>query len=99
MAKTKNLVLNTSLSVLFHENVASEMSMSKHLDPSAALKFADYFLHHNKHDKAVSMLIAAKKHEDALSVCMTYGVAITEEMADKLTPPKSDDAENEGTIL
>ncbi len=74
--------------------IVSEMSSSEEVDPSVALRFSEYFLKNQQFEKAVTMLINAKERRKALKICMQFKVTITDEMAEKLSPPKPMGKEN-----
>jgi len=56
--------------------------------PEVLSRCSDFFIDHGKFDKAVHLMIAAKKFSEALDLCLMHSVQITEEMAEKMTPPK-----------
>ena len=60
------------------------------LDPNVALRFADYFLEHEQYEKAVQMLIIAQQQERAMSIITDHGVALDKELAEQLTPERTD---------
>lgn len=57
-------------------------------DPALLARCSDFFLEHNQYEKAVELLLAAKKHHEALQLCLEQNMTITEEMAEKMTVPK-----------
>uniref|UniRef100_A0A673VBY5 Intraflagellar transport protein 140 homolog n=1 Tax=Suricata suricatta TaxID=37032 RepID=A0A673VBY5_SURSU len=57
-------------------------------DPALLARCSDFFLEHNQYEKAVELLLAAKKHREALQLCLEQNMRITEEMAEKMTVPK-----------
>uniref|UniRef100_A0A8C9J5C3 Intraflagellar transport 140 n=1 Tax=Panthera tigris altaica TaxID=74533 RepID=A0A8C9J5C3_PANTA len=57
-------------------------------DPALLARCSDFFLEHNQYEKAVELLLAAKKHHEALQLCLKQNMTITEEMAEKMTVPK-----------
>ncbi|XP_058567113.1 intraflagellar transport protein 140 homolog [Neofelis nebulosa] len=57
-------------------------------DPALLARCSDFFLEHHRYEKAVELLLAAKKHHEALQLCLEQNMTITEEMAEKMTVPK-----------
>ncbi|KAK4874572.1 hypothetical protein RN001_013932 [Aquatica leii] len=66
-------------------------------DPALIKKCADYFVTNQQFDKAVDLLAIGKQYKDAINICTSYNVQLTEELAEKLTPQKDtmdDDSKN-----
>ncbi|XP_071962146.1 intraflagellar transport protein 140 homolog [Antedon mediterranea] len=59
-------------------------------DPMLLNRCADFFMEHGQYDKAVDLLVVAKKFTEALDLCMQQGVNITEKLAEKMTISKDD---------
>ncbi|XP_017895951.1 PREDICTED: intraflagellar transport protein 140 homolog isoform X1 [Capra hircus] len=57
-------------------------------DPALLARCSDFFLEHGQYEKAVELLLAAKKYQEALQLCLEQNLTITEEMAEKMTVPK-----------
>ncbi|XP_054848420.1 intraflagellar transport protein 140 homolog [Eublepharis macularius] len=57
-------------------------------DPALLARCSDFFIEHAQYEKAVELLLAAKKYRDALLLCQTQNLTITEEMAEKMTISK-----------
>nr|XP_051686227.1 intraflagellar transport protein 140 homolog isoform X2 [Oryctolagus cuniculus] len=57
-------------------------------DPALLARCSDFFMEHSQYDKAVELLLAAKKYHEALQLCLEQNMTITEEMAEKMTVPK-----------
>ncbi|XP_044289062.1 intraflagellar transport protein 140 homolog isoform X3 [Varanus komodoensis] len=57
-------------------------------DPALLARCSDFFIEHAQYEKAVELLLAAKKYQDALQLCLTQNLTITEEMAEKMTISK-----------
>ncbi|XP_059548609.1 intraflagellar transport protein 140 homolog isoform X2 [Myotis daubentonii] len=57
-------------------------------DPALLARCSDFFLEHNQYEKAVELLLAAKKYQEALQLCLEQNMTITEEMAEKMTVSK-----------
>ena len=71
-------------------------------DPSLLAKAADFLISNGQHDKAADLLITAGKYEEAIELCVNHQVEMTEERAERLTLPKSEDEahmERRRTIL
>uniref|UniRef100_A0ABM5F0W3 Intraflagellar transport protein 140 homolog n=1 Tax=Pogona vitticeps TaxID=103695 RepID=A0ABM5F0W3_9SAUR len=69
-------------------------------DPALLARCSDFFIEHAQYEKAVELLLAAKKYQDALQLCLAQNLTITEEMAEKMTISKdskelSEDARRE----
>lgn len=54
-------------------------------DPAVFLGMADHFQSEGDYQKAVEMLLFAKHFDEALKLCETRGVTLTEEMAESMT--------------
>ncbi|XP_054445339.1 intraflagellar transport protein 140 homolog [Pteronotus mesoamericanus] len=57
-------------------------------DPALLARCSDFFIEHNQYEKAVELLLAAKKYQEALQLCLEQNMTITEEMAEKMTVSK-----------
>uniref|UniRef100_A0A8C7E0Z2 Intraflagellar transport 140 n=1 Tax=Naja naja TaxID=35670 RepID=A0A8C7E0Z2_NAJNA len=57
-------------------------------DPTLLARCSDFFIEHSQYEKAVKLLLAAKKYQDALQLCLMQNLTITEEMAEKMTISK-----------
>ncbi|XP_044834837.1 intraflagellar transport protein 140 homolog isoform X3 [Mauremys mutica] len=57
-------------------------------DPALLARCSDFFTEHAQHEKAVELLLAAKKYHEALELCLNQNLTITEEMAEKMTVSK-----------
>ncbi|KAM9210374.1 intraflagellar transport protein 140 homolog isoform 2-T2 [Dugong dugon] len=57
-------------------------------DPALLARCSDFFTEHSQYEKAVELLLAAKKYREALQLCLEQNMALTEEMAERLTVPK-----------
>ncbi|XP_041362442.1 intraflagellar transport protein 140 homolog [Gigantopelta aegis] len=64
--------------------------LDERADPELLQRCADFFLENEQYDKAVDLLAIGKKYWEALRICMDQHVDITEDLAEKLTPPKTD---------
>ncbi|KAG8506365.1 Intraflagellar transport protein 140, partial [Galemys pyrenaicus] len=54
-------------------------------DPALLARCSDFFLEHGQHEKAVELLLAARKYQEALQLCLDQNMTLTEEMAEKMT--------------
>ncbi|KAM6155253.1 intraflagellar transport protein 140 homolog [Rhynchocyon petersi] len=57
-------------------------------DPALLARCSDFFTEHNQYEKAVELLLAAKKYHEALQLCLQQNMTITEDMAEKMTVSK-----------
>ncbi|XP_006874007.1 PREDICTED: intraflagellar transport protein 140 homolog [Chrysochloris asiatica] len=57
-------------------------------DPALLARCSDFFIEHGQYEKAVELLLAAKKYHEALQLCLEQSMTITEEMAEKMTVSK-----------
>ncbi|XP_045676873.1 intraflagellar transport protein 140 homolog [Phyllostomus hastatus] len=57
-------------------------------DPALLARCSDFFVEHNQYEKAVELLLAAKKYQEALQLCLEQNMTITEDMAEKMTVSK-----------
>ncbi|OQS07185.1 Intraflagellar Transport Protein [Thraustotheca clavata] len=75
---------------LFDElhTIADELGSATTTSPVVLGKCADFFAKNQQYAKAVPLLILANRITEALDMCVANKVKITEEMAEKLTPPK-----------
>ncbi|CAJ0957557.1 unnamed protein product [Ranitomeya imitator] len=58
-------------------------------DPALLARCSDFFIQHDQFEKAVELLLAAKKYYDALQLCLEQNLIITEDMAEKMTVSKN----------
>ncbi|XP_037670915.1 intraflagellar transport protein 140 homolog isoform X2 [Choloepus didactylus] len=61
-------------------------------DPALLARCSDFFIEHSQYEKAVELLLAAKKYHEALQLCLEQNMTITEEMAERMTVPKDSGA-------
>ncbi|XP_037363715.1 intraflagellar transport protein 140 homolog [Talpa occidentalis] len=54
-------------------------------DPALLARCSDFFLEHGQYEKAVELLLAARKHHEALQLCLDQNLTLTEEMVEKMT--------------
>jgi len=74
-------------------NIAEDLGSDT--DPELLVQVASFFMSHGQHQKAVQLQLTAGRIREALQLCMEHNVDITEEMAEKMTLPKTkNEAEN-----
>ena len=66
-----------------------DLELSKIEDPKIIQKCAEFFLKHGHFDKAVNMCVATNQQQKALELCYRHNVEMTDELVQKLTPPKT----------
>uniref|UniRef100_A0A8D0HMH8 Intraflagellar transport protein 140 homolog n=1 Tax=Sphenodon punctatus TaxID=8508 RepID=A0A8D0HMH8_SPHPU len=59
--------------------------LDENSDPALLARCSDFFIEHAQYEKAVELLLAAKKYHEALQLCLKHNLTITEEMAEKMT--------------
>uniref|UniRef100_A0A7S1IHP5 Guanine nucleotide-binding protein subunit beta-like protein n=1 Tax=Eutreptiella gymnastica TaxID=73025 RepID=A0A7S1IHP5_9EUGL len=64
-------------------------------DPDVFMRCADFFLENEQYQKAAKMFINAKAFERALQICLEREVKLTDEMAESMTLPKTDNEDDE----
>uniref|UniRef100_UPI0037E973A2 intraflagellar transport protein 140 homolog isoform X1 n=1 Tax=Semicossyphus pulcher TaxID=241346 RepID=UPI0037E973A2 len=64
-------------------------------DPALLARCSDFFITHSQYDKAVELLVAAKKYHQALEVCVGQNLTITDELAERMTVTDSKDLSEE----
>ncbi|XP_075292350.1 intraflagellar transport protein 140 homolog isoform X3 [Opisthocomus hoazin] len=57
-------------------------------DPALLARCSDFFIEHAQYDKAMELLLTARKYHEALQLCLKQNLTITEEIAEKMTVPK-----------
>ncbi|XP_072733895.1 intraflagellar transport protein 140 homolog isoform X3 [Ciconia boyciana] len=57
-------------------------------DPALLARCSDFFIEHAQYEKAMELLLTAKKYHEALQLCLKQNLTITEEMAEKMTVSK-----------
>jgi len=61
-------------------------------DPALLARCADFFLMNGEYARAAHLLVNAGKLEQALDLCFKHSIPFDEELAEKLSPPKVDNA-------
>ncbi|KAJ8364162.1 hypothetical protein SKAU_G00129930 [Synaphobranchus kaupii] len=59
--------------------------LDENSDPALLARCSDFFIKHSQYQKAVEMLVAAKKFHEALQLCLDQSLTITEELAESMT--------------
>lgn len=57
--------------------------------PDLIARCASFFLSNQQYEKAAQLYITGRRYADALAVCIDHRLAISDEMAEALTPPKA----------
>ncbi|GLD57482.1 intraflagellar transport protein 140 homolog [Lates japonicus] len=65
--------------------------LNENSDPALLARCSDFFITHSQYEKAVELLVAAKKYHQALELCVTQNLTITEELAERMTVTDSKD--------
>ncbi|XP_035001907.2 intraflagellar transport protein 140 homolog isoform X2 [Hippoglossus stenolepis] len=65
--------------------------LNENSDPALLARCSDFFITHSQYEKAVELLVAAKKYPQALELCVTQNLTITEELAERMTVTDSKD--------
>ncbi|KAG0719814.1 Intraflagellar transport protein 140 [Chionoecetes opilio] len=63
--------------------------------PALIQRCAQYFISNGQYDRAVSLLITGRQYFDALDLCVEHNVWVTEELAERFTLPKDEEARNQ----
>ncbi|TDG98122.1 hypothetical protein EPR50_G00215260 [Perca flavescens] len=69
--------------------------LNEYSDPALLARCSDFFITHSQYEKAVELLVAAKKYHQALELCVTQSLTITEELAERMTVTDSKDLSEE----
>ncbi|NXO80980.1 IF140 protein, partial [Sitta europaea] len=57
-------------------------------DPALLARCSRFFIEHAQYEKAMELLLTAKKYHEALQLCLEQNLTITEELAEKMTVSK-----------
>ncbi|NXC31540.1 IF140 protein, partial [Campylorhamphus procurvoides] len=57
-------------------------------DPALLARCSAFFVEHGQHQKAMELLLTARKYHEALQLCLEQNLTITEELAEKMTVSK-----------
>ncbi|KAM4524435.1 intraflagellar transport protein 140 homolog [Odontesthes bonariensis] len=75
------------------ELIAADLNESS--DPALLARCSDFFISHSQYEKSVELLVAAKKYHQALELCLTQNLTITEELAERMTVTDAKDLSEE----
>eukprot|EP00050_Salpingoeca_kvevrii_P007157 m.294179 g.294179 ORF g.294179 m.294179 type:complete len:1361 (-) comp12942_c0_seq1:503-4585(-) len=64
--------------------------LDQEADPELLERAANFFMDNNQMDRAVNLLLIAKKYDEAIKMCEDHRVVITEDMAEKMTLSKEE---------
>jgi intraflagellar transport protein 140 len=73
--------------------------------PQTLARCAEFLMQHRQYERAIDLYIMAKRYTQAIEMCSSNNIQITEEMAEKLTPkvteesPESSDSSDRKDIL
>ncbi|KAG2455575.1 IF140 protein, partial [Polypterus senegalus] len=59
--------------------------LNENSDPALLARCSDFFIEHGQYIKAVELLVAAKKYQEALQLCVDHNLTITEDLAEQMT--------------
>ncbi|XP_028669859.1 intraflagellar transport protein 140 homolog [Erpetoichthys calabaricus] len=59
--------------------------LNENSDPALLARCSDFFIEHGQYVKAVELLVAAKKYQEALQLCVDHSLTITEDLAEQMT--------------
>ncbi|XP_048847908.1 intraflagellar transport protein 140 homolog isoform X2 [Brienomyrus brachyistius] len=59
--------------------------LDENSDPTLLARCSDFFIKHSQYQKAVELLVAAKKYPEALQLCLDQNLTISEEFAESMT--------------
>uniref|UniRef100_A0A8D3ARL3 Intraflagellar transport 140 homolog (Chlamydomonas) n=1 Tax=Scophthalmus maximus TaxID=52904 RepID=A0A8D3ARL3_SCOMX len=69
--------------------------LNENSDPVLLARCSDFFITHSQYEKAVDLLVAAKKYHQALELCVNQNLTITEQLAERMTVTDSKDFSEE----
>ncbi|XP_043957554.1 intraflagellar transport protein 140 homolog [Gambusia affinis] len=69
--------------------------LNENSDPALLARCSDFFVQHSQYEKAVELLAAAKKYPQAVELCLTHNLTITEDLAERMTVTDSKDLTEE----
>ncbi|TPX69392.1 hypothetical protein SpCBS45565_g02472 [Spizellomyces sp. 'palustris'] len=64
-----------------------EQDFNSSTDPVVLQKCASFFIQNSQFERAVRLLMLAQKFDEALDLCATHGIVVTEAMADAIPIP------------
>uniref|UniRef100_A0A8C9SZL0 Intraflagellar transport 140 n=1 Tax=Scleropages formosus TaxID=113540 RepID=A0A8C9SZL0_SCLFO len=59
--------------------------LDENSDPTLLSRCSDFFIKHSQYEKAVELLVVAKKYHEALQLCLDQNLTISEEFAESMT--------------
>ncbi|KAM6951358.1 intraflagellar transport protein 140 homolog [Aplochiton taeniatus] len=62
--------------------------LNENSDPALLARCSDFFIKHSQYEKAVELLVAAKKYHEALQLCLDQSMTITDDLAESMTVSK-----------
>ncbi|XP_030625080.1 intraflagellar transport protein 140 homolog [Chanos chanos] len=65
------------------QQIAEDLNESS--DPALLERCSDFFIKHSQYQKAVDLLVAARKYHEALQLCVDQSLTITEDLAESMT--------------
>ncbi|XP_017274041.1 intraflagellar transport protein 140 homolog [Kryptolebias marmoratus] len=65
--------------------------LNENCDPALLARCSEFFIKHSQYEKAVELLVAAKKYNQALELCLAQNLTITEDLAERMTVTDSKD--------
>uniref|UniRef100_A0A672G7J5 Intraflagellar transport 140 homolog (Chlamydomonas) n=1 Tax=Salarias fasciatus TaxID=181472 RepID=A0A672G7J5_SALFA len=69
--------------------------LNENSDPALLARCSDFFITHSQYEKSVELLVAAKKYYEALELCVSQNLTITEDLATRMTVTDSKDLSEE----
>ncbi len=78
-------------------NIAADLGTNT--SPQTLARCAEFLVQHKQYERAADLYIMAKRIPQAIDMCFTYKVDISEEMLDKLTPPDTADPQEKKEAL
>uniref|UniRef100_A0A3B3IEM7 Intraflagellar transport 140 n=1 Tax=Oryzias latipes TaxID=8090 RepID=A0A3B3IEM7_ORYLA len=69
--------------------------LNENSDPALLARCSDFFVSHSQYEKALELLVAAKKYHQALELCLSHNLTITNDLAERMTVTDSKDLSKE----
>jgi intraflagellar transport protein 140 len=89
---TRALELCFSVGLFDDLEAIADDDLGDDTDLALLSRCADFFVSHNKFQKAVKMLIRSRRYDEAIDMCATRKIEITEAMAEAMTPARPEEA-------
>lgn len=85
--------LTRALDLCFRASLEDELAaitedLGERTPPELLARCAEHYVSRGKYDAAVGLLVRGKRYTDAVTLCETRRVTVTEALADAMTPPK-----------